>query len=152
MSTLDWSNPLFKAHLRIARPTPSIHALLPFYIDGLGFTLLSSFQDHCGFDGAIIGHPSLPYHLEFTTQHGHEHEGRAPTRDNLLVFYLPDKEQWKAAVMRMEGLGFEKVKSENPWWEGGKETGGNGPDGTEGRTYEDADSWRVVLFHGEWKK
>ncbi|KAF2739442.1 Glyoxalase/Bleomycin resistance protein/Dihydroxybiphenyl dioxygenase, partial [Polyplosphaeria fusca] len=144
----DSPNPLFKAHLRIARPTPSIPSVLPFYIQGLGFTLLSSFNNHNGFDGAILGHPSLPYHLEFTTQHGHEHEGRAPTKDNLLVFYLPDQEEWTLAVERMQSLGFESVRAENPWWEGDGKEAADG--GTEGRTYEDADGWKVVLYRGVW--
>jgi catechol 2,3-dioxygenase-like lactoylglutathione lyase family enzyme len=152
MSSLSLSNPLLGAQLRIARPTPSIAAVLPFYIDGLGFELLSSFSGHCGFDGAIIGHPSLPYHFEFTTQQGHELEGRAPTKDNLLVFYLPDREEWTVAVTRMEAHGAIAVKPLNPWWDGDDKVGGNGPKGTEGRTFEDADGWRVVLYHGAWRK
>jgi hypothetical protein len=140
-------NPLLTAHLRIARPTPSISSLLPFYTTGLGFHILSSFTAHNGFDGVMLGHPSLPYHLEFTTQEGHEEaEGRAPTEDNLLVFYLPVKEEWEEAVARMESVGEEggckSVRSVNPWWE---------QEGR-GRTFEDVDGWRVVLWHGAWGK
>jgi len=54
-------NPLFKAHLRIARPTSSYEALLPFYVSGLGFHITSSFTKHDGFEGVMLGHPSLPY-------------------------------------------------------------------------------------------
>ncbi|KAF2819527.1 hypothetical protein CC86DRAFT_430248 [Ophiobolus disseminans] len=132
-------NPIFKAHLRIARPTPSITALLPFYTTGLGFTILSSFTAHAGFDGVMLGHASLPYHLEFTTQEGHD-AGQAPTKDNLLVFYLEDKEEWEKAVERMEKTGFAAVGSANPWWDGGGK----------GRTFEDGDGWRVVLWNGGW--
>ncbi|KAF2115267.1 hypothetical protein BDV96DRAFT_456494, partial [Lophiotrema nucula] len=140
------------AHLRIARPTPSISALLPFYIDGLGFEILSSFKAHNGYDGVILGHPSLPYHLEFTTEEGMKaEEGRAPSKDNLLVFYIPDETEWGRACVRMDAvplddLGGEQVKarnSENSWWDG---EAGTGPKGTKGRTFEDADGWRVVLF------
>lgn len=87
----------------------------------------------------MLGHPSLPYHLEFTTKQGHE-EGRAPTQDNLLVFYLPEKTEWEQAIERMEGVGYVSVKSENPWWD---------QDGR-GKTYEDADGWRIVFWHGGW--
>ncbi|KAF2240877.1 Glyoxalase/Bleomycin resistance protein/Dihydroxybiphenyl dioxygenase [Trematosphaeria pertusa] len=139
------SPPLLKAHLRIARPTPSITALLPFYTSGLGFSIIGSFTGHAGFDGVMLGHASLPYHLEFTQQEGHD-VGRAPTKDNLLVFYLPDEEDWTDAVQRMEKAGFESVKGWNPYWEGDGKVGG-----TKGRTFEDADGWRVVLWKGGWK-
>ena len=58
---------------------------------GLDFTVLAQFQDHDGFDGIILGHPQQPYHLEFTTQRGHQ-VGKAPTQDHVLVFYLPDQD------------------------------------------------------------
>jgi hypothetical protein len=139
------SNPILKSHIRIARPTPSIPALLPFYFDGLGFIILSSFTSHSGFDGMMLGHPSLPYHLEFTTQEGHD-PGRAPTKDNLLVFYLPEVGDFKSAVARMEsvGEGVKAVESWNPYWDG------VGSGGEKGRTFEDADGWRVVLWNGGW--
>lgn len=130
---------LSRSHLRIARPTRSIPALLPFYTTGLGFYVLGSFKDHAGFDGIMLGHPHAPYHLEFTVEQGHD-PGRAPTKDNLLVFYLPEKADWEHAVARMQGAGFEAVQSWNPYWD---------HDGL-GRTYEDADGWRVVLWNEGW--
>jgi hypothetical protein len=133
------TTPLSTSHLRIARPTRSIPSLLPFYTTGLGFSVLGSFTDHAGFDGIMLGHPRAPYHLEFTVERGHD-PGRAPTKDNLLVFYLPEKAEWDEAVARMRGAGFESVQSWNPYWD---------QDGL-GRTYEDADGWRVVLWNGGW--
>lgn len=133
------SNPILQAHLRIARPTKSIQDLLPFYVDGLRFEKTCSFTQHDGFDGVMLGHPSLPYHFEFTTENGHD-PGRAPTKDNLLVFYLPVKEDWQSAVARMEKAGHQAVKSWNPYWDAeGK-----------GKTFEDADGWRIVLWNGGW--
>ncbi|KAF2007891.1 Glyoxalase/Bleomycin resistance protein/Dihydroxybiphenyl dioxygenase [Amniculicola lignicola CBS 123094] len=127
------------AHLRIARPTPSIPALLPFYTAGLGFEIIGSFNQHAGFDGVMLGHLNLPYHLEFTTEIGHD-PGRAPTKDNLLVFYLPEEQEWKMAIERMKKQGFEAVRSWNPYWDAeGK-----------GNTFEDPDGWRVVLWNGSW--
>ncbi|KAH7118848.1 hypothetical protein B0J11DRAFT_78154 [Dendryphion nanum] len=133
-------NPLFSAQLRIARPTASIAALLPFYKSGLGFEIIGSFSQHAGFDGVMLGHPSLPYHLEFTREEGHD-PGKAPSMDNLLVFYLPREQDWKAAVTKMEGAGFAAVKSWNPYWDA---------DG-KGKTFEDPDGWRVVLWNNEWR-
>lgn len=91
----------------------------------------------------MLGHPSLPYHFEFTTEVGHD-PGRAPTKDNLLVFYLPEKEDWERSLQRMEKAGFESVKSWNPYWDG------EGAGGAVGKTFEDVDGWRVVLWNGIW--
>lgn len=123
--------------LRVARPTNNLPALRRFYCDGLGLTQLASFTAHNGFDGLMLGHPGAPYHLEFTHQPGHV-VGRAPTADNLLVFYLPDAEEWRAAVQRMEAAGFAPVASYNPYWD------------AQGRTFEDPDGYRVVLQQAAW--
>jgi hypothetical protein len=40
-----------------------------------------------------------------------ERKGQGPTDDNLLVFYLPDAEEWKRAVERLEKLGNRPVKA-----------------------------------------
>ena len=123
--------------LRVARPTDNVPALLRFYCEGLGLRQLASFTAHHGFDGVMLGHPQAPYHLEFTHQPGHR-AGRAPTADNLLVFYLSDLSEWVAAVQRMEAAGFESVPSYNPYWN------------QLGRTFEDPDGYRVVLLQAEW--
>ena len=123
--------------LRVARPTDDLPALLRFYCDGLGLLLLASFTQHNGFDGVMLGHPQAPYHLEFTHQPGHA-VGRAPTADNLLVFYLPDAAEWQAAVQRMEAAGFAPVPAYNPYWD------------QQGLTFEDPDSYRVVLQCAAW--
>ena len=75
--------------LRVARPTDDLSALLQFYREGLGMTVLYEFKDHDGFDGVMLGWQGAPYHLEFTHAQGHM-AGRAPTEDNLLIFYVPD--------------------------------------------------------------
>lgn len=120
------------AHLRIARPTDDIDKLLPFYRDGLGFEVLGSFANHEGFDGIMLGHKSAGYHLEFTRKRGHD-VGRAPTQDNLLIFYLPDGDKYARAVLQMESGGFAAVASFNPYWD------------RNGKTFEDPDGYRVVL-------
>ena len=123
--------------LRVARPTDCLEEVVRFYTDGLGLTVLGSFQDHDGFDGVIVGGPGAPYHLEFTHPRGHT-AGRAPTQDHLLVFYLPDAAEWQAAVDRMQQAGHEPVPSFNPYWE------------QAGRTFEDPDGYRVVLQNASW--
>ena len=125
------------AHLRIARATDHLAEIISFYRDGLGFKVIGSFEDHDGFDGVMLGHPQLPYHLEFTTQHEHA-AGGAPNQESLLVFYLPIKESWKDAVDRMISTGYEPVRSLNPYWD------------VRGFTFEDADGYRVVLQNASW--
>ena len=124
--------------LRVARPTDNLPALLRFYCDGLGLEQLWSFAGHNGFDGVMLGHPHAPYHLEFTHRPGHV-VGRAPTPDNLLVFYLPERVDWQAAMQRMDAAGFAPVPSYNLYWD------------ELGRTYEDPDGYRVVLQHAAWQ-
>ena len=123
--------------LRVARPTDNLPALLRFYCEGLGLQQLTAFTAHNGFDGVMLGHPQAPYHLEFTDQADHV-VGRAPTTDNLLVFYLPDAAEWQAAAARMEAAGFAPVLSYNPYWD------------ALGRTFEDPDGYRVVLQQDAW--
>jgi catechol 2,3-dioxygenase-like lactoylglutathione lyase family enzyme len=128
---------LATAHLRVARPTDNLDAVVRFYRDGLGFAVVGSFADHDGFDGVMLGHAGAGYHLEFTRKAGHA-AGRAPTRDNLLVFYLPDPSAWSEAVNRMEAAGYAPVPAFNPYWD------------RHGRTFEDPDGYRVVLQNAGW--
>jgi catechol 2,3-dioxygenase-like lactoylglutathione lyase family enzyme len=125
-------------HLRVARATDHLEEILRFYSDGLGFIILGQFQNHAGFDGIMLGHPDQQYHLEFTTQHGHT-VGRAPTQENLLVFYIPERSAWERAVQQMRTQGFESVPSHNPYWD------------QAGKTFEDSDGYRVVLQNGAWE-
>jgi hypothetical protein len=124
--------------LRVVRPTDNLATIVPMYVDGLGFTVLVQFKDHEGFDGAILGHPQQPYHFAFTTQHGHR-AGMAPTKDNLLVFFLPDRNEWETTCKRMVDAGFRVVTSSNPYWD------------RKGRTFEDVDGYRVVLQNAAWE-
>lgn len=125
--------------LRVARPSDNLDALLRFYEQGLGLSVLYRFEDHDGFDGVMLGHPGAPYHLEFTAKRGHP-VGRAPTQDNLLVLYLPDVAEWTQAVQRMRNTGFHPVAAFNPYWD------------RNGVTFEDPDGYRVVLQNAEWTR
>ena len=55
------------------------------------------------------------------------------TKDNILVFYHPERDSWTASCARMEAAGFQVVPSWNPYWD------------ASGRTFEDPDGYRVVL-------
>lgn len=123
--------------LRVARPTDNLAEVARFYEDGLGLTRLGSFQDHDGFDGLMLGAPGATYHFEFTRRRGHK-AGRAPTRDNLLVFYLPDRREWQEAIDLMTAAGYTSAPSCNPYWD------------RAGRTFEDPDGYRIVLENASW--
>ncbi len=125
--------------LRIARPTDNLQALAAMYVEGLNMQVLGQFEDHDGFDGIMVGHPHAPHHLEFTAKSGHR-AGRAPTEDNLLVFYIPQQTEWTQACARMEAAGFAPVASFNPYWD------------RSGRTFEDLDGYRVVLQNTPWDR
>ena len=123
--------------LRVARPTDRLAELTQMYVGGLGLGILADFVDHDGFDGVVLGCPGARYHLEFTTQHGHA-AGGASSREHLLVFYIPAVEEWQERSDRMRRAGFRQVASHNPYWD------------HQGRTFEDLDGYRVVLFNASW--
>ena len=123
--------------MRVARPTDKLSEITRMYIDGLGFELLGEFQGHNDFDGSIIGHPSHPYHLEFT-HHVGTVVGNSPTKDNLLVFYIPNQITWSKCCEKMQAAGFKSVESYNNYWD------------VVGKTFEDVDGYRVVLQNREW--
>jgi catechol 2,3-dioxygenase-like lactoylglutathione lyase family enzyme len=121
----------------VARPTDHLQEVVRFYVDGVGLARLASFEDHEGFDGVIVGMPGATYHLEFTRLRGHA-AGRAPSKENLLVFYLPDHWAWREAVDRMIAAGYEPVSSFNPYWD------------RAGLTFEDPDGYRIVFQDARW--
>jgi len=123
--------------LRVARPTDDIDGVLRFYVDGLGLEILYRFEGHDGFDGVMLGHPNCAYHFEFTRADGHA-AGRAPTPDNLLVFYLPERSAWEQAVESMRRAGYAPVRAFNPYWD------------RAGITFEDPDGYRIVLQNAAW--
>ena len=124
--------------LRVARPTNNLDAVVRFYREGLGLQELYRFENQAGFDGVMLGRPGDAYHFEFTCAHGHD-AGRAPTEDNLVVFYFPDRAERDAAVARMKQHGYSSVRAFNPYWEG------------KGVTFEDCDGYRVVLQNDAWQ-
>ncbi|WGS53155.1 VOC family protein [Paraburkholderia sp. D15] len=125
--------------LRVARPTNDLQRLADFYTRGLGFDVLAHFEDHAGFDGVIVGRRGFPWHLEFTHQHGVTVD-RAPTTEHLLVLYLPEPDEWRAALDRLAAFGVTPCESENPYWD------------RQGETFEDPDGYRIVLQNTAWER
>jgi catechol 2,3-dioxygenase-like lactoylglutathione lyase family enzyme len=132
-TTTRWPDGFGVQQIRVARPTDRLAEVVRFYRDGLGLPELHRFTGHAGYDGVMLGLPGKPYHLEFT----HRADGSpcpAPTRDNLLVFYLPDTGAVATTVNRLAAMGYPRVQAENPYWEDNHAI-----------TIEDPDGWRIVL-------
>lgn len=129
-----WPGDLNVVQVRVARPTDRLNEIERFYCEGLGLKKVGSFQKHEGYDGLMVGLPNTTYHLEFT-QHEDGSPCPAPTKDNLIVFYIPEQTTIEKLVNRLTGMGYEAVIPENPYWEG------------KGVTIEDPDGWRIVLMN-----
>ena len=120
--------------VRIARPADRLAEVARFYRDALGLEQIDSFEGHAGYDGVMLALPDRRDHLEFTRpESGSPYP--APTKDNLLVFYIEDDEVFREMAARLQRHGHEPVEPENPYW------------AQRGLTFEDPDGWRVVLMH-----
>ena len=124
-------------HLRVARGTNDLESVIRFYRDGLGLEVIGQFEGHAGFDGVMLCKRELPWHLEFTKELGVT-APPAPSKENLLVIYLPERDEWQAAVDRMIRAGYAPISSHNPYWD------------VQGKTFEDPDGYRVVLQQAAW--
>ena len=125
-------------HLRIARPVSDLARTESLYRQGLGLDVLGRFDDHEGFDGVMLGVPGAAYHFEFTRLRA-DPVTPAPTPEDLIVLYIPRRGEWETACAKMSSAGFGSVESFNPYWD------------VRGRTFEDADGYRVVLQNSEWR-
>jgi hypothetical protein len=126
-----------QTHIRIARPTCNLARTEHMYRAALNLTVLARFQDHQGFDGVMLGSPGMDYHLEFTYCAEHP-VVPSPTREDLLVFYVTDRQEWQSACDRFVENGFVHVMSLNPYWD------------LSGRTFADPDEYRIVLQNAAW--
>jgi catechol 2,3-dioxygenase-like lactoylglutathione lyase family enzyme len=130
----EWNKKAPAVQFRMARPTNQIDKIIEFYEEGLGLEKIGGFSGHAGYDGVMFGLPNNSYHLEFT-QSEEEIDLQTPTKEHLLVFYLPNLFELNHIVHRLESMGYDEVEPENPYWANG------------GVTIEDPDGWRIVLMH-----
>ena len=124
-------------HLRIAKPVSNLTRTQVMYCQGLGLSVVGSFQDHAGFDGVMLGYAGADYHFEFTYCPGHP-VAPTPTPEDLAVFYIPEIPEWENACANLLTAGFKQVTSLNPYWD------------AQGRTFEDEDGYRIVLQNAAW--
>ena len=132
---MSWPPSLPAAQVRFARPTDRLAQIVRFYHEGVGLPIVGGFEDHDGYTGVMLGLPDVGYHLEFTS-HVDGSPCPAPTADNLLVLYIPDRAAVQAVIERLGSLGYHPVKPENPYW------------AAHAVTIPDPDGWRLVLVTG----
>jgi hypothetical protein len=134
MKDEKWPDDFQVSQLRVARPTDKFEEVIRFYKDGLGLNEIGSFTEHDGYTGIMLGMPGASIHLEFTS-HVNGSPCPAPTKDNLLVFYVADKHQRDSMVSKLIAMGYPIVEPENSYW------------AKDGITIEDPDGWRIVLMN-----
>ena len=128
-----------KAKIRIARATNDLQRISKMYTEGLGLQILTSFKDHAGFDGIMLGSDNVDYHFEFTFEKAQQ-APHSNSAENLIVFYMGDMQQAEKYKKQMIAVGFKLVRSHNPYWD------------ENGLTLEDFEGYRIVLCHHHWEK
>lgn len=124
-------------HLRVARPVTDLTKSVAQYRDGLGLEILGQFADHDGFDGVMLGMPEAEYHIELTWCRSHP-VIPTPTQEDLLVFYVPQPQEWQERCSAMHRAGFLQVEPYNPYWK------------RSANTYSDRDGYLVVIAQATW--
>ncbi len=127
------------SHVRIARPVQDLGRAVEMYVHGLGLRQVASFVNHAGFDGVMLAHAGTDCHFEFTYCRTHPIHP-APTPEDLLVFYVPDRAEWTVRCAAMLEAGFSEVEPFNPFWK------------ERGRTFQDPDGYRVVVQQSNWRE
>lgn len=123
--------------LPIARAMKDLVQITQMYQKGRGFSVLGNFKNHDGYSGVVMGQKGCPYHLEFT---GYDNGDfcEQPSEEDLLVFYIPDADQWASQCLQMELAGFLPVRQKNLFWE------------VRGKTFRDMDGRNIVIENGRW--
>ncbi|MBW1601001.1 VOC family protein [Streptomyces sp. JJ66] len=131
--THAWPPHLPVGAVRFARPTADLDAALAFYRDDLGLPVLASWRDHDGYDGAVLGLPGAPVHLELLQHRAPESVPR-PHPENQLALYLPGPQAVASATAHLTARGHQPVRATNPYWPAHGAV-----------LFADPDGWHVVL-------
>jgi len=129
-----WPGNVPAVMFRIVRPTNKFQTITDFYQTGVGLEQISSFENHSGYNGVMLGLPGQPYHLEIIEREGGDANINY-NKDNLLVFYFEDLTAITNIESRLNGMGYPTLPAKNPWWN------------DHGAVYiEDADQWGIILY------
>jgi catechol 2,3-dioxygenase-like lactoylglutathione lyase family enzyme len=121
---------------RVARPTRDLERARAFYRDALGLPVLSSFADHDGYSGVILGVPDVALQLELVL---HAEAELSPTTEDQLVLYLGSAAAVADRAAAIEAAGHEPQLPPNPYWT------------REGATaFVDPDGYWLILSPDRW--
>jgi catechol 2,3-dioxygenase-like lactoylglutathione lyase family enzyme len=122
--------------MRVARPTVDLARSRDFYERLIGLSVLWSFEDHDGFDGAVLGLPDERAQLELVSPR--ESLAPTPTVEDVLVLYLADGHDVVELADRLSAAGHRELPADdpalNPYW---PRAGA--------RVFIDPDGYRLVL-------
>lgn len=99
--------------IRVARPSRDLEQACAFYRDAVGLPVLSSFADHEGFSGVILGVPDEAHQLELVR---HAEVEPSPTTEDQLVLYLGSAAAVANRATAIEAAGHEPQAPPNPYW------------------------------------
>ena len=99
--------------VRVARPTRDLGHALAFYRDAVGLEVLSSFVDHDGYSGEILGLPDSDVQLELVL---HAAVEPSPTAEDQLVLYLGSASAVAGRAASIRAAGHEPAAPANPYW------------------------------------
>jgi catechol 2,3-dioxygenase-like lactoylglutathione lyase family enzyme len=125
-----WPEHLPVGALRVVRWSGHYDQTVIFYRDIIGLRVLETFHDSYGLDGAILGLPGGPVHVEIVRLGDAPY--LAPGLDQL-VFYLPGAAAQQGVKARLATAGIHPVKQIDYWEANG------------GVTYQDPDGREVVF-------
>ena len=123
--------------IRVARPTRDLERACAFYRDAVGLPVLSSFADHEGYSGVILGVPDVALQLELVR---HTDVEPSPTTEDQLVLYLGSTAAVAVRAAAIEAAGHEPQLPPNPYWarEGGI-------------AFVDPDGYWLILSPDRWQ-
>jgi catechol 2,3-dioxygenase-like lactoylglutathione lyase family enzyme len=133
-SPTSWPAGVAVSQVCFTRPTRDLAGLLRFYRDTLGLPVLYQFGDEDDPAGAMLGLPGNSHHMELLKVM--DAESGPPSKHNVLILHIPQREQRDALAGRMRAAGCVEALPANPWWL------------ERGIVFEDPDGWPVVLSHG----
>ena len=113
--------------MRVARPTNDIDRAINFWSQVVGFEILSRFENHDGYDGAILGYPNTDWELE-VTHHSSGMPLPAPTDEDIIALYL-DRDEANEIINRLHLAGHPQMKHPNPYWQAMGASTHTDPDG-----------------------
>ena len=122
--------------MRLARPTSDIGRAVEFWTRIVGLEVLSSFENHDGYDGTILSYPGAPWELE-VTHHSSGAPLPSPTDEDIVALYMR-RGLAEDVINRLRLAGHPQMRHPNPYW---KAMGAS--------VHTDPDGYTLIIFPEE---